>query len=290
MGFSKKNGHIYAAVDIGFPLLSSPFYLALGPIGLQIFNSLITSLTVAIVYFGARKLFDETTARTAAPLYLFCTISIFYATSMWHHSLATMGFILAQVSFLYMRDDKRFSFLFALGCAIAVWSAYYMILPILVLLLAGKGKKHFILVPIFLSLCWIYNAHVFGSFHGDFGIQMHSFQPKTIDNLIAMVIWREHVLDPWMRWKIQKSLLESSPFLVLSILGLATKRCWPLIASNVLYLIGVASHTPSDFGGWEFSMRYLLPIIPFGTILSSAFISGILREKTKYLPMLFFLL
>lgn len=297
-GFFVKNGHIYAGVHLGFPLLSSPFYWLLGPLGLKIFNSLITSLTLVIIYFGAKKLFDKNTAYLAVVLYLFTTFSMFYATSLWHHTLATMGYILAQVSFLYMDRGAKVMALFVLGSAIAVWAASYMLFPLSILffLVLRKGRKGsviILLIFILLSISWVYNIQVFHSFHGksppgtDSIIKFFSDSGRILDNLVAMFIYREHVIDPWGWWKIQKSLLESSPFLILSIIGLTIRRPWPLIISNFFYLVMVVNQTTPDFGGYEFSMRYLLPIIPFGTILSAAFISKLFNEHTtKFLVIL----
>jgi hypothetical protein len=42
----------------------------------------------------------------------------------------------------------------------------------------------------------------------------------------------------------------------------------------------VVTQTPPDFGGYAPSMRYLLPIIPFTTIMSAAFISKATSDKT----------
>lgn len=296
-GFFVKEGHIYAGVHLGFSLLSAPLYWLLGPVGLQVFNALVASLTLLAIYFGAKRLFDKNTAYLAVILYMFATFSMFYATSMWHHTLAAFGFILAQASFLYLDRGARAMALFALGSAVAVWAAYYMIFPlsILFLLVLRDRKSAPVVLPlaVLLSIAVAYNAQVFDSFQGKTPpitgavMQFLSDPGGVMNNLVAMVIYREHVMDPWGRWEIQKSLLESSPFLVLSVLGLSVRRPWPLIASNVLFLTMVAGQVSPDFGGYAFNMRYLLPVIPFATIMSAAFIARLFDgQATKFLVVL----
>lgn len=288
--FFTKNGHIYAAVHMGFPMLSAPFYRIFGPDGPKLFNSLVASLTLVVIYFGAKKLFDRNTAHIAVLLYLFATFSMFYAASMWHHTLAAMGFILAQVSYLYLDRGKKAVALFVIGSAVAVWAAYYMIFPLFILFLLALREKKIQVFPlvvliILLSISWAYNAQVFYSFIGKSQIgvsnvmQIFTGFGRTLDNFVAMVIYRNHVLDPWGRWEYQKSLLESSPFLVLSLFALSHSRMRALLAANMLYLIMVVSQAPLDLGGYSFNMRYLLPVLPFAAIASAAIASRLFDER-----------
>lgn len=290
--FSINEEHVYADVDIGYPLTSSPFYRLFGGIGLQISNAIITSLTLVFLYYGSLKIWGNREAGFLSVLiYLFGTYSLFHSTSLWHHALVTMSFLGAQVSWLYFDEDAKKRGLFLLTSVIAVLTASYMLIPIGTLFLyVLKKKRNGIIVPIFLAtllaILW-YNLQVSPSVMGkqaqDFGFSFST----AIHNFISMVIYRGYIIDPWGRWSIQKSILESSPFLITSFFGLFYLKKKSLIVPNFIYLLGILLYTPPDFGGWTLNMRYLLPILPFMTLLSAGFISRFYRNSNLLvLPLL----
>lgn len=318
MGFFEKDGRIHAKPSFGFPLIASLFYGLFKASGLQLLNVSVTLLTTIAIFFFSKRLWrDKNTAYISSTLYLFCTFSVFYAVSLWYHSLITLSFFISMASVLYFNKRKWIP-VFLISSAICIWTAYYMIAPIIVLLpffilkLKKKGDKLSVtllfFVILFISL--VYNNYVYSEpFTGYLSYAINAGNPEGINSLvdtphillsnilrmfygfIAMFIcrwWAPENLSQWV-W-CQKSILESSPFLITAAPGIVYlykkgigSKLKFIILSNLAYILLILYGETNVFGAWELSMRHLLPVIPLMTIISSGFISKFLNYKFLYL-------
>ena len=317
--FFIKGSEVYTLYSFGFPLLSSPFYTLFGFYGLQIFNILLTISTTVAIFFVSKKIWENTyIAYISSTLYLFCTFSLFYAVSLWYHSLITLSFFISIASVLYL-NDRRWIPVFSISSAVCIWTAYYMLVPISFLFLffvyklEKKWDKLFIILFFFvtLSLSWIYNSYLYSEpFMGCFGSDINAGHLKETNSFIdlfhrlmgnlirvsygfiAMFICRGCAppeLDTGWAW-CQKSILESSPFLIAALPGFIylyrkgiDGRLKFIMLSSLVYLLMILYGKSNTFGSWEFSMRYLLPVIPLLVIFSSGFVSKFLNYKFLYL-------
>ncbi len=309
------NNRIHAGVGFGYPGLAYPLYRVFGISGFQVFNVLVTTLTIVVIFLISKKIWgDNQTAFLSGILYLFCTFALFYALGMWHQPLSTFTFVLAQAALLFYKSEKNSKYLgiFVLSSAICIWTAYFMVIPITVLFLffvfqLEKKEKVFVGLS-FLSILvvsWVYNYYNFLSpFLGKYTVPflvsntpVAGFSSNFITsytnsfilafgNFITAYIYRGFTLDPFTFY--QKSLLESSPFLILAIPGiyelykaekLSNNGIKGIIASNVIFVALTIINGGGKNPGWTFSMRYLLPLVPFLVILSSGFITKFVRDK-----------
>ncbi|MEA3254638.1 MAG: hypothetical protein U9Q22_02265 [Candidatus Altiarchaeota archaeon] len=317
LGFFIKDSKVYSIYALGFPLLSIPFYKIFGFYGLQICNMLLTILTTVAVFFISKRIWgDKNTAYISSTLYLFCTYSLFYAVSLWYHSLITFSFLLSMASVLFF-NDRRWIPVFIVSSAVCIWTAYYMFVPILFLFLffiyglekrGSKVSLSFFLFVI-LSISWAYNNYVYSaSFTGYLGPvinaghlgETNSFIDlfnrltsnliRMLHGFIAMFICRGCVPENLNTWAwCQKSILESSPFLITALPGFIylfrkgiDARLKFIISSNLAYTLMILYGKTNTFGSWELSMRYLLPVIPLLVIFSSGFISRFLDYRLLY--------
>jgi len=317
LGFSGKDGKVYNGVTnrFGFPLLAAPFYKLFGICGLQVFNIMITLLTSVLIFFLSKKIYlNESIAYVAAVLYSFCTFSMFYAVSLWYHSAITFFFILSLTILMYYSEKRtHFLGLFIISSLFCVWVAPYMFFPLFVLLLfftleMDNNYKKITLISLFLFI--LFSPALFiSSFHhvpmnllsrvtgwaplSDSILVLFSLLLKISYmpfGFIAMFICRGCVsgFDEWA-W-CQKSILESSPFLIAALPGFIylyrmgiDSRLKFILSSNLIYILMVIYARTDTFGSWELSMRYLLPVIPLLTIVSSEFISRFLNYRYLFL-------
>jgi hypothetical protein len=146
-----------------------------------------------------------------------------------------------------------------------------------------------------LSISWAYNAHIYSDtitgYYGSVAVGGISNLLKYFYGIIAMFFCRGCVTPELSFWaNCQKSVLESSPFLIAVIPGfiwLHKKKSFSrpmkyVIASNLLYAGMIVYGKTNTFGGWELSMRYLLPIIPLLTIVGSGFIGKFFEYRFLY--------
>jgi len=293
LAFSIKENHVYADVDPGYPLMSSPFYKFFGLKGLQIFNGVITSITLILLYFGGLKIWGSREAGIfSALLYLFGTYSLFYSASLWHQTLMTMGFIGAQISWVYLDKGSNIQLLFLLTSLIAISSAFYMLVPISILLVYVLKKKlwngsvFLVFLITILAIFW-YNAHTSFSIMGTHNRSLITSFSTVINNFVRMMFYRGYEIDPLgYYWRVQKSILESSPFLITSFVGLFYLKRKELIVPNLAYFIMISLYTPPDYGGPNINMRYLLPILPFMTLLSAGFITRFYEDYRSLILLL----
>lgn len=316
--FLMKGSEVYSTYSFGFPLLSSPFYILFNSYGLQIFNTLVTILTTVAIFLLSRKIWKNTdVAYISSTMYLFCTFSLFYAVSLWYHSLITFCFFISMAAVFYYPEKKWIS-IFLISSAICIWTAYYMFVPIAVLYLffilklEKKTEKGFVILFLFLtlSISWAYNNYVYstpflGYFRNEINAghlgEANSFTDlsyRIMDNLIRMIYGFiamsmcrgcvPHELSGWI-W-CQKSILASSPILVAALPGFIylyrkgiDSRLKFIILSNLVYTLMILYGKTNTFGSWELSMRYLLPVIPLITIISSGFVSKFLNYKNLYM-------
>ncbi len=323
LGFFIKGSGIYSLSSFGFPLLSSPFYKLFGFYGPQIFNILLMILTTVAIFLLSRKIWENSEiAYVSSIMYLFCTFSLFYAVSLWYHSLITFCFFISTVAVFYYPERKWIP-IFLISSAACIWTAYYMFVPLavlylfLILKLKRKLEKGFMILFLFviLSISWAYNDYVYSApFTGYLSGEMNaghlketnSFTDlfhKLMNNLIrmiygfiAMFICRACVPENLSGWVwCQKSILESSPFLIAALPGFVylyrkgvDVKLKFIILSNLVYVLMILYGKTNTFGSWELSMRYLLPVIPLLTISASGHISKFLDYRLLYPVLLAF--
>ncbi len=287
-----------------YPLLASVFYWIFGFCGLQFFNIIVTLLTTVLVYFMAWKIFDETVAVFSSLVYSFCTFSVFYSTSLWYHTLATMFFLLCQVVILYFDVLKRHVAIPVLivSSVFCVWTAYYMFLPLAALYVplfyrrstpVRLGDKAILLLLFFLSVYFVWPASFVKAQAGDLiagsteSVSVLGRFLSYFKAFVSMFFFRWVTPDAYSG--LQKSLLESCPYMVAFIPGLFAVRkisveLKSILLSHILLVLMVV-HTrghAGDFGAWTLNMRYLLSVLPLLVVVSSAFLSKHLKFERLF--------
>jgi len=271
-GNEVKTGKYFLA-----PFLSYPFYYIFGLKGFQILNAIFTALTVVLVFLTCEKIWsDEHTAKLAAMLYLFCTFSVFYAVGAWYQPVFTFFYLLAQYAVISSR-----TYLFFTASFLTLLTSYYMVVPLSVLFLfvlfKNKGRPKAVAPLAILALLPVIGYAIY------YNIGLPEINLERIgSNFIAMFFYRGFLGDEWEN--TQKALFESSPFLILSFFGFYELRkrndekLKILTLSNFAFIIMFSlSNGPSP--GWTYSMRYLLPVLPFLTVLSADYIAKFFNPK-----------
>jgi len=295
--------HMYRC-KFGYSLVAFPFYKLFGFYGLPIVNIITTILAVCLIYLLGKKIWgNEDCALTSAILYGLASFSIFYATSLWYHSLLVASYLAAQASLLYYTKERRYllTSLFLISSSICVWTSYYMFLPIAVLFLGFMAKTN---LRGKITLLFIYFASTYLTWPSEtmknksiaaVGSVASKGKSTGLPNLVAskiglfalgfvsMLYSRLLVWDEWVG--VQKAVLETAPYLIAAVFGLMAYKgrerrgLYILLLSNValaLLAIGYAGHR-GDWGGWELNMRYLLPVVPTLAILSAKVVSDIIK-------------
>ncbi len=297
--FFIRNGEVHAAVDMGYPLLASPFYLFAGKLGVHLFNLIADLLVCYAVYLFASTLFNCKTGILAAIIYTFATPSVFYSSSTWHHTSTALFFILMQY-FLIKGETRKNTVLFSLSAALTVMCTYYMIVPVSFLVFYGflTHKENRLLLifslTIFLLPVFWYNYMNFGNpLLGEYGIpapvkaviagEEHSYSSdamRVLKGLFEEVISVD--IAPHSYSFAQKAILQSSPFLVFGLIYGFIRRnseFRAIFVANLLLILMVAYYD-GDFGGWELNMRYAFPTMPFFAVSSA----GLLWHLNIELP------
>lgn len=315
-GFFKCNPGVCVEPSFGFPLIASLFYPFLKDYALVLVNIVFATLSVLLVYLISKKIWgSDEVALISAALFLFATDSMFYAVSLWYHTLIVTSFLLSSYAILsYSSERRRFLLLFVISSAFCIWIAYYMFVPLFVMYLyllmkvTNRGR-----LALLLSLCcillisfaynyWVYSSPIFANFKptaklkgvaDDFRI---TDTPSTIAlniervsyGFVGMFISRFFTFQRYPTWSnFQRAVLEYCPYLILTIPGIIILMKhktidWGIsiiIVSNLVYSFMILYGRTGDFGGWQLSMRNLTPVLPLLVVLSSGFIYRFLKLK-----------
>lgn len=305
--FFRYGDEVHAGVNLGLPALSSPFYLLFGRFGIKIFNLLAGLITSCAIFLAASRLYGRRHALLAAMLYVFVTPSLFYSTSLWNHTLTTLLFTLTIYIFLAYEDRSRDAVLFSLLAALTVLSSYYMIVPVSLLCvtfaLRLRSTQRIACLAcylLFLLPAFAFNYFNFGSpLLGEYSVPGVSTggsaspaadgAERLLKGLAALLISVD-VSDHYYSFS-QKAVFQSSPVLILSLLYILRSRRLLAVSASCLLLILMVAYHDGDFGGWQLSMRYVLPVFPFLTISFAGFLhrSGIEYELRRLSAALLFL-
>ncbi|NOZ59359.1 MAG: hypothetical protein GXO66_07295 [Euryarchaeota archaeon] len=304
------NGEVHAAVNPGFPVFAAPLYLLLERKGVFLYNLLLNLAAAYVLFRMAEVKFGREYGLFSALGYVFFTPSMFYASSMWHHTSVTFFFLLSQYIFLKLVPRRRDVLLLSASSAAAVMCAYYMVLPVGVILVAAALRLPaslrllllfsfaILLLPSVAYNYFNYGDPLTGKYSvpgaglGDSlaGVQrsVERFILSGVAVVIAVEASREY--NYWNSF-VQKSLLQSSPVLALGLiypfLARRDLRFAALSAANLLLLLMVV-RANGDYGGWQLNMRYLLPLFPFLVLGTAGFLHrlGIQPPIRRLLPVL----
>ncbi|GEM_PF-6779348 len=296
--YFRFNGEVHAGISPGLSLLSAPLYLLLGELGIKLVSTAASIGTACLLYRLASARGEEY-GRFAALTYTVATPALFYATSLWYHSLAAFFFTLSIYSVI--ERGRHAHLLLPLSCSLMVLSAYYLLLPAAILVigysLSLRNRKSIICLLGFGAMLLpslAYNAANFGSpLTAEYSaaplLEVAGGGTQSLQELITRIARRLPALlfsaelgSGEYAWA-QKALFQSSPVLALSMVWLhrARRLRLPLLSAGMLLLL--TAYAAGDLGGWQLSMRYLLPIFPL-LCLALTELLGVLRipvpEKT----------
>ncbi len=270
-------GEVHAGISPGLPLLSAPLYLLAGGLGIKLTSTLASIGTAWVLYRLVSRMYGEAHGRFAALLYVFATPAVFYATSMWYHSLATFFLTLC----IYALDVETLRYrrlLIPLSGALSVLCAFYLLPPALVLVAGGalrmgrRGAGVLMAFLLLLTPSFAYNLANFGKLTGEHSVPapvvsapenpggVVHLGKRVLESLPSLLLVSDLRDTPWSRY--QKAVFQSSPVLALGLLSLL-RAAWlrvPLL--SMLTLLLEAAYAGGDFGGWSLSMRYLTPAFP----------------------------
>ena len=122
--YSLKNGEIYSWWQVGFPLLSLPFYKFFGFAGLYILPSIAGAL---IVFFSAKitKFITKNQNLTYLMAFTvaFCSPVFFYSVTFWEHSLSVASIMMMTYLLLIsiFQDQKEFLYISGIMGSLAVF-------------------------------------------------------------------------------------------------------------------------------------------------------------------------
>ncbi|NOZ82227.1 MAG: hypothetical protein GXN98_00170 [Euryarchaeota archaeon] len=293
--FFEFGGEVHAGISPGMSLLSAPMYALMGSPGMKLLSICASMVTAYTLYRLLRP--HNGAGRLAAVLYVFATPAIFYATSLWYHSLLTMLFTLSVYFVLEAERQKNAHIILPVLCALSVLCAFY-ILPSVFILMAGgalrlgrrRGTAALVLFLLLLTPALAYNLANFGSLLGEHSVPspllsaaggnaeaLHPAWARVVQTLPALLLIPE--LSESRYALVQKGMLQSSPVLALGLVYLLRRRlAVPVLAGAVLVL--QVAYASGDLGGWELSMRYLLPLYPVLCVATAEF----LRDRRIAMP------
>ncbi len=283
--FFQYKGEIHAGVHAGLPILASPFYYLFGRIGIKFFNIIANLLTSYVIFLVASRLYGRSYGILAGVLYIFITPSLFYSTSIWHHTATALFFTLSIYQFLKFENKRKDIILLSLFSALTVLCSYYMIVPLSIFYIYTMLKLPVRLKLIsvfsffiFLLPAFAFNYANFGyPFLGEYRIPKVVYAVtgaeggedsiineigRLLSNIVALLITIDISGNNYSY--AQKALFQSSPVLVLAFLHIFRRnlRFLVVLSSNLLLILMIA-YSDGDFGGWELSMRYIFPVFPF---------------------------
>ncbi len=304
----------YSFIAVPFYLLFK-FLGGSGKVGIKFVSLLFFSFT-ALLVFKLGKIYSELTAVIGSILFIFGSFVIEYAIKIWNHT-ASLFFVTFSIYLIFLFREKqqlRYLFLSAIGIGIVFMIRYDEILycvPIVAYLLMmpeSSKKTNFRNLLIYLSIAGITTIPVFIYHYIAFGNPFttpYSFgaeaRPVTEQSLALFQIenlpyglWNMLVvyIYPDTAWGhvVHSSLIESSPFLVFSIPGVVyLYRKKPLESKMLIFtfvLIVLFYGSSYRWGplvqdtplGFCFNVRYLMGLLPFLCLSSSAFIETLIKE------------
>ncbi|MHA2342415.1 MAG: ArnT family glycosyltransferase [Candidatus Hodarchaeales archaeon] len=279
-----SNNKVYSVFPPGYPFLAAPFYFVWGIEGMQIANIFFTVPLILIFYLFMKRYYNETEAFIASVILLVGTQILNYSVSIWSHIPAAF-FMLFSI-YLLLENKPRWSGL-AMGASIAVRYSGVVIVPVFLIYLYSykKGRKEIVAFLITLLLgvspLLFYNHAAFGSpfisgmtllnvEEGSKVLNLFQIPKRLITNILHYTFFPELEFLPE-----KASLLETSPFLVFSILGVfifmrAKKRQkteYFIFLSSIFLFISFISTTWS-LGGLAHNMRLLTDILPLITFFA----------------------
>lgn len=281
-GMWGRDGHQYGKYGPAHTLIAAPFiWLALRlpaiyPVDTTLlFNTIVTALTVGLVFWTASQLsYSDTTALAAAGLYGFGTFAWPYSKTFFGEPLSALGILAAVAWAIRTRATRRWSSAilagFALGLATAVKWSNAVVAPIILLFLwvtlPSTRRLRLVLAwaagpAVSVVLLLLFNAARFGSLlETGYGAEP-GFTTPVSQGLAGLL------LSPGKSW-----------FLYAPILLLAVPGAWwmwkrdhavtVLLVASVLAQLLLYATWWAWWGGWGWGPRLLLPATPFLILLT----------------------
>jgi 4-amino-4-deoxy-L-arabinose transferase-like glycosyltransferase len=273
---------VYSAFPPGYPFLATPFNQFFGINGMQLANIVYTVLLVVTFYFFIKEYYTSSDAFFGSLILLLGTQILNYSVSLWSHIPAAWLLLLS----FYLLFKERY-LLSGLTIGVSIISRYsgVVIVPFLLFYLYKKnrGKLPRFLIGLLggLAPLLFYNQVAFGSpFTSGMSILNAEEGYKTVNpeilpkaivtNLLHYTFFPELELMP-----DKASLLETSPFLVFSLLGAVLfwkkkrkKRLefYTLLAGLLVFVLFISGTW--SLGGLAHNMRLLTDIVPLITFFA----------------------
>ena len=259
-----------------------------------------------LVYLISKRIWNSLYAAiVAAFLYGLASDSLFFAVSLWYHPLYVFCFLIASYSLLVFSENKQlYNILFCFASAVCITIKLYTALPLAVLALGLPKvcRKTPLLVIVLLSVSNLAYNHYMApdqplSNKGIKIINPIEQNESIIDSVFRNVerftkgfilsfINRRAFPEYGFFYLLQKAVLTYMPYLIFSLAGfLALKKKGlpkpfpPLLLSIIIYSIIVVYTKTNSFGGWELSMRYLMPVTPILLVLAAGYIVELLDYR-----------
>lgn len=264
--------------------------------GVWTFNIIVTALSVALVYFVAHQLRASTLASLlTAFAFGMLTIALPYTKTLFRDALVMPFLLLTVLSILVNTPRKTLVQRFVLllltiisyYLAVQVKSSAIFALPALVfLLLPGRLFRLPYLPAIVFTMgivLLIAFAYVPDAFH-QLGQWLPPSLASSLDFNFAQVALHTYLFS------IGGSFWGTSPVILLGIVGVfifwrrQPSFVWFVTTLIATYAIGHATATGVHwFGGVSWPPRFLLPVIPFATLLIAPVMDA-LRRPTSWRP------
>ena len=318
LGATFYDGRYYSLRAPGYSFFAVPFYVLFKLFGgsirfsMKFVSALSFSLTSLVVFELGKLIYNKRIGLIGSFLFIFGTFALEYGIRIWAHAPSALFVTLTLYCLFRFRSSEKIRFLFfaaiSTGLVFAMrYADFIVIIPVLVYLLMSekenifKGSiKTFGLYFLILILSvtpvlfyhWIAfdNPFATGYSHPRFEFERPGvLYPENLPIALWTSFFIYRNIDD-LTWNIayHSSLIESSPFFILSFFGFfySYKKKKTETITFIITVFAFAIYYGMRlrwWGGFCFNMRYLTPLLPIFCLTSALAISKISKNFFKEL-------
>ncbi|MFX1521370.1 MAG: glycosyltransferase family 39 protein [Promethearchaeota archaeon] len=316
LGATFYDGRYYSLRAPGYSFFAVPFYVLFKLFGgsirfsMKFVSALSFSLNTLVVFELGKLIYNKRIGLIGSLLFVFGTFALEYGIRIWAHSASALFVTLTLYCLFRFRSSGKFSFLFfaaiSTGLTFAMRYADSIILiPVLAYLLVSEKENifkgsiktlglYFLVLILSVTPVLFYHWVAFdnplatGYSHPRFEYESPGIlYPENIPRALwTMFFIYRNIDDPTWNTAYHSSLIESSPFFILSFFGFfySYKKKKTETITFIITVVAFAIYYGMRlhwWGGFCFNMRYLTPLLPIFCLTSALAISKISKNFLK---------